>query len=184
MWKAWANSTVVVMHDTQSSRVSRAPFGSLPKSCPQLLLTWLPTLYFAIPYSGKFSWGPNFRDFRNPRPKRENKNREINLNTWTFAWTFGLVEIFARAFCALWSRSIWRQHCIAISDDVLLSLMGDLSSSVKSGNDKRAWSIARTSAKHEIKTAKISFGGETGFSQKFGPAKTSCYTVWNERPCK
>ena len=32
-----------------------------------------------ILYSGKFSRGPNFRDFRNPRPKRENKNRE-NLN--------------------------------------------------------------------------------------------------------
>ena len=38
--------------------------------------------------SGKFSQGPNFRDFRDPRPKRENKDREIrnreNLNTWTF----------------------------------------------------------------------------------------------------
>ena len=29
-----------------------------------------------VPYSGKFSRGPNFRDFRYPRPKRENKNRE------------------------------------------------------------------------------------------------------------
>ena len=33
-----------------------------------------------LPYSGKFSRGPNFRDFRDPRPKRENMNRE-NLNT-------------------------------------------------------------------------------------------------------
>ena len=42
-------------------------------------------LHAVIPYSGKFSRGPNFRDFRDPRPKRENKNREIrnreNLNT-------------------------------------------------------------------------------------------------------
>ena len=30
-----------------------------------------------VPYSGKFSRGPNFRNFRDPRPKRENKNREI-----------------------------------------------------------------------------------------------------------
>ena len=40
---------------------------------------------FKVPYSGKFSRGPNFRDFRDPRPKRENKNREIrnreNVNT-------------------------------------------------------------------------------------------------------
>ena len=33
-----------------------------------------------IPHSGKFSRGPNFRDFRDPQPKRENKNHE-NLNT-------------------------------------------------------------------------------------------------------
>ena len=37
-----------------------------------------------VPYSGKFSRGPNFRDFHDPRPKRENKNRKIrnreNLN--------------------------------------------------------------------------------------------------------
>ena len=38
-----------------------------------------------VPYSGKFSRDPNFRDFRDPRPKRENKNHQIrnreNLNT-------------------------------------------------------------------------------------------------------
>ena len=29
-----------------------------------------------LPYSGKFSQGPNFHDFRDPRPKRKNKNHE------------------------------------------------------------------------------------------------------------
>ena len=42
--------------------------------------TWL------LPYSGKFSRGP--RDFRDPRPNRENKNREIrnreHVNFWKF----------------------------------------------------------------------------------------------------
>ena len=53
-----------------------------------------------IPYSGKFSRGPNFRDFRNPRPKCENKNCE-NLNMWT-SGNFYPVR-FVR-----WSRSTWR----------------------------------------------------------------------------
>ena len=62
----------------------------MPRPCP-------------IPYSGKFSRGPNFRDFRDQRPKRENKNREIrsreNLNTnfWKF---------LPRTFCALVSLDL------------------------------------------------------------------------------
>ena len=75
-------------------------FFKLKLVTDNLLFVYIPWC-FQIPYSGKFSRGPNFRDFRDPRPKRENKNREItakNLNTWTFAWTFGLVEICARAF--------------------------------------------------------------------------------------
>ena len=35
-----------------------------------------------IPYSGKFSRGSNFRDFRDPRPKTRNKFEHVN----TFAW--------------------------------------------------------------------------------------------------
>ena len=42
------------------------------ESKARILFRWLELLY-----SGKFLGGPNFRDFRNPRPKRENKNREI-----------------------------------------------------------------------------------------------------------
>ena len=33
-----------------------------------------------IPYSRKFSRGPNFRDFHDPQPKCENKNRENFVN--------------------------------------------------------------------------------------------------------
>ena len=36
-----------------------------------------------VPYSGEFSQGQNFRDFRDLRPKRENKNREITEKIWT-----------------------------------------------------------------------------------------------------
>ena len=54
-----------------------------------------------IPYSGKFSRGPNFRD---PRPKREKKNHEIrnceNLNHMNF-WKF-----LPCAFCALVSLDL------------------------------------------------------------------------------
>ena len=68
--------------------------------------------------------GPNFRNFRDPRPKCENKNCEIqnreNLNTWNFV-------SFTRAFSALvlldltsddgtiWS-DVWRWHYSAISN--------------------------------------------------------------------
>ena len=51
----------------------------------QLQSSALPHAISLVPYSGKFSRGPNFRDFHDPRPKRENKNREIDLNTRTFA---------------------------------------------------------------------------------------------------
>ena len=49
-----------------------------------------------VQYSGKFSRGPNFRNFRDPQPRRKNKSRE-NLNSWNFV----LMKIFTRAFCAL-----------------------------------------------------------------------------------
>ena len=36
-----------------------------------------------ISYNRKFSQGPNFCDFRDPRPKHEDKNREITTKIWT-----------------------------------------------------------------------------------------------------
>ena len=64
------------------------------------------------------------------------------------------------------------------ADDVLPSLTGDLSSSVSpvmiKGHDQQL--VLALNAK--IKSAKISSGGETGFSQKFGSAKISHYTVY------
>ena len=57
-----------------------------------------------VPYSGKFSRGPNFRDFRDPRPKRENKNPQDmkpekfeHVNFWKF---------LPRTFCALVSLDL------------------------------------------------------------------------------
>ena len=49
-----------------------------------------------IPYSGKFSRGSNFRDFRDPRPKREN----------TKPRKFERVNFLSRAFCALASLDL------------------------------------------------------------------------------
>ena len=40
---------------------------------------YITLLVACIPYSGKFSRGSNFRDFRDPRPKRENKNHAKSL---------------------------------------------------------------------------------------------------------
>ena len=89
----------------------------------------------SIPYSGKFLQGPNFHDFRDPRPKRENKNREIRtakIWTQTFVWTFELVEIFTCAFCVLVSLDLTTvlYRYFKPADDVLSSPTGHLSSSV------------------------------------------------------
>ena len=46
-----------------------------------------------VPYSGKFSQGPNFHD---PWPKRENKNRKLQKFEHVNFWKF-----LPRAFCAL-----------------------------------------------------------------------------------
>ena len=51
-------------------------------------------------------------------------------------------------------------------DDALTIFHGRSFVPCRPGDDKGAWSIARA----KIKTAKISYGGETGFSRKFGPA--------------
>ena len=57
------------------------------------------------------------------------------------------------------------------ADDALTIFHGRSFVLCRPGDDKGAWSIARASAKRaKIKTAKISYGGETGFSRKFGPA--------------
>ena len=71
----------------------------------------------------------------------------------------------------------WRRHCIAISDDVLPSLMGDFSSSVSPATIKGRGQELTLALNTKIKTTKISSIGETGFSRKVGPAKISCYTV-------
>ena len=78
---------------------------------PKYTLPHLPK----VPYSGKFSRGPNFLNFRDPQPKRENKNREIqnreNLNTW-------ILEIFIPCIlCASLAQSdVQRWHYSTISN--------------------------------------------------------------------
>ena len=67
------------------------------------------------------------------------------------------------------------------ANDVLPSLTGDLSASVSLVTIKGCGSKLALALNAKIKTAKISSGGETGFSRKFGPAKISRYTVsWHE----
>ena len=68
-------------------------------------------------------------------------------------------------------------RCFKPADDALPSSMGDLSSSVSPATIKRRGQYPALALNAEIKTAKISSGGETGFSRKFGPAKVSRYTV-------
>ena len=50
----------------------------------KLVDTWNFACLAVVLYSKKFLWGPNFRDFQNPRPKHENKNHKIrNAKIWT-----------------------------------------------------------------------------------------------------
>ena len=113
----------------------------------------------SIPYSGKFSWGPNFCY---PRRKHKNKNRQIK---WTFVWTFELEEVFTRAFCALVSLDLTMAlyRYFKLPDDVLPSPTGDLSPVCLPGDNKGAWLIA--CAKRE------NSGGETRFSRKLDQRK-------------
>ena len=121
--------------------------------------------------AGNFLQGPNFQDFCDPRPKRENKNLKI-LNTWTFTWTFELTEIFTCLFCALVSLNVRMSlyHYFKPADNVLPSPTGDLSSFVSSAMIKgHGQYVAHT----KCKLRKISSGGKTGFSWKFGSARIS-----------
>ena len=68
-----------------------------------------------------------------------------------------------------------RIHRLSKPADVLLPPTGDLSSSVSPALIKGRGEQLALNGK--IKTTKLSSGGEMGFSQKFGPAKISCYTV-------
>ena len=64
------------------------------------------------------------------------------------------------------------------ADNVLPSPTGDLSASVSLATIKGRGPKLALALNAKIKTAKISSGGERGFSQKFGPAKISRYTVY------
>ena len=59
----------------ETSTSSQSVVSAMSKGLATNKVYFLPADY--IPYSGKFSRGTNFRDFRDPRLKRENKNREI-----------------------------------------------------------------------------------------------------------
>ena len=131
---------------------------------------------FYIPYSGKFSQGPNFRNFRNPWPKCENKNREINWRCELLREYLDLWKLRMCVLCAIISLDLMTSlhHYFKLADDVLPSLTGDLSSSVSLVTIKGMVNSAKCM---KIKTVKIFSGGETGFSWKFGPVKISRYTV-------
>ena len=92
-------------------------------------------------------------------------------------WTRG--NFRTCVLCAIVSLDLpMALHCyFKPADDVLPSPRGDLSASVspvmiKGCGPKLALAL----------NAKISFGGKTGFSQKFGPAKISRYTVLFMQP--
>ena len=68
-------------------------------------------------------------------------------------------------------------HYFKPADDILPSPTGDLSASVSLATIKGRGPKLALALNVKIKTAKISSGGETGFSQKFGPAKISHHTV-------
>ena len=63
------------------------------------------------------------------------------------------------------------------ADDVLLPPTGDLSASVSPVTIKGRGPKLALALNAKIKTMKISSGMETGFLQKFGPAKIFRYTV-------
>ena len=101
------------------------------------LISWV----IWLPYSRKFLRGPNFHDFRDPWPKCEIKNCEMNI------WTCGNF-LHMRFVC----------YSLAQSDDGTASLFqtGRRRTTVshgrsfvlcKPGHDKGAWSIAHASAK-------------------------------------
>ena len=68
-------------------------------------------------------------------------------------------------------------HYFKPADDILPSPTGDLSASVSLAMIKGCGPKLALALNAKIKTAKISSGGETEFSRKFGPAKISRYTV-------
>ena len=70
-------------------------------------------------------------------------------------------------------------HCyFKPADDLLPSLTGALSSSVSPAMINGHGQQLALALNAKIKSVKISSGGETGFSQKFGPAKISHYAVY------
>ena len=84
-------------------------------------------LSFHIPYRGKFSRGPNFCDFHDPRPKHKNKNSKnftnFCVNVFEHAFFFTLV------FCVLVSIDLTTVlYLFTPADNVLLSLTGHLPS--------------------------------------------------------
>ena len=106
------------------SEVIMASMGHCSQTLPQC--NWgygCPQLYRIA--SGKFLRDPNIC---NPRPKCKNKNH----NTWTFAWTVELMEIFTHAFCVLVSLVLIMAlyHYFKPAGDVLSSPTGDLLSFV------------------------------------------------------
>ena len=64
-----------------------------------------------------------------------------------------------------------------LAGDVLPPPTGDLSASVSLAMIKGRGPKLALALNAKIKTEKISSGGETGFSRKFGPAKISHYSV-------
>ena len=78
-------------------------------------------LSFHIPYRGKFSQGPNFRDFHDPRPKHKNKNSKNFTNF--------CVNIFEHVFffhaCVLCTSSVDLTTVLYLftpADNILFSL--------------------------------------------------------------
>ena len=84
-----------------------------------------------------------------------------------------------RVLCAIVSLDLTTalHRYFKLANDVLPSSTGNLSASVSPATIKGRGPNLMLALNAKIKTAKISSGGEMGFSRKFGPAKISRYTV-------
>ena len=136
-----------------------------------------------IPYSGKFHEVQMFTIFATHDQKREKKNYEITMKIWTHEllrehWTCGNFHTYVLWATVSLDLTTALHRYFKLADNVLLSLMGDLSSSVSPATIKECGQQLTLVLNAKIKSAKISSGVEMGFSQKFGPAKISRYTVY------